>query len=375
MRDDDLHEGVGPSARDAARVAAAPASGSLLRRVGAASWSIVGIVLVLALLIGALSTISEVVLPLAFGIVLAVLFRPLSTTLQHRGWRPALASTTVVVGLLAVSCGAVFLAVTAVVDQTSEWSGHVDEAVSTSSDDLGIGEDDLGRARSAIAGLSAFIAGGFVTKLLDGVGTLVGFFAGAVLGALVLYYLLKDGPAVRRRVVGLFATSARAEVEALVGRSTSTIRAYGAARTVLSATVAAVLTLWSALIGLPMLATIFVVNFFGGYVPYIGAVVGGAVVVVLALSSGGVGAAVSSIVVALLCNLALENFVEPQVMGRRLEIHPLTVLVVTTAGGIVGGIVGLILAVPVAVVSVDAAGTYRRHAARVLDGVDHQGDD
>ena len=42
----------------------------------------------------------------------------------------------------------------------------------------------------------------------------------------------------------------------------------------------------------------------------------------------------------------LENFVEPKVMGRTLDIHPLIVLVVTALGGVIGGIVGLILAVP-----------------------------
>jgi predicted PurR-regulated permease PerM len=87
---------------------------------------------------------------------------------------------------------------------------------------------------------------------------------------------------------------------------------------------------------------------------------------VLALSESGVGAAVATIVVALLANLALENFVEPQVMGKRLDIHPLTVLIVTTAGGIVGGIVGLILAVPLTVVAVDALATFRRQTERGL---------
>ena len=52
------------------------------------------------------------------------------------------------------------------------------------------------------------------------------------------------------------------------------------------------------------------------------------------------------LVVVLAANLVLENFVEPKVMGRTLDIHPLVVLVVTALGGLLGGIVGLILAVP-----------------------------
>ncbi len=50
----------------------------------------------------------------------------------------------------------------------------------------------------------------------------------------------------------------------------------------------------------------------------------------------------------------LENFVEPKVMGRTLDIHPLIVLVVTALGGLLGGIVGLILAVPATVIAGNA---------------------
>jgi predicted PurR-regulated permease PerM len=41
-------------------------------------------------------------------------------------------------------------------------------------------------------------------------------------------------------------------------------------------------------------------------------------------------------------------------MGRTLDVHPLVVLVVTALGGLLGGIVGLILAVPAYVIAVNA---------------------
>ena len=65
------------------------------------------------------------------------------------------------------------------------------------------------------------------------------------------------------------------------------------------------------------------------------------------------------LVVVLAANLALENFVEPKVMGRTLNIHPVVVLIVTALGGLLGGIVGLILAVPATVVAADAVSRLR----------------
>ena len=65
------------------------------------------------------------------------------------------------------------------------------------------------------------------------------------------------------------------------------------------------------------------------------------------------------LVVVVAANLLLENFVEPKVMGRTLDIHPLVVLVVTALGGFLAGIVGLILAVPFTVIAAKAIGLLR----------------
>jgi len=113
------------------------------------------------------------------------------------------------------------------------------------------------------------------------------------------------------------------------------------------------------LLGLPLVFTIVVVNFIGGYIPYIGAFLGGGLAVIVALGDGGLPEAAVMLVVVLAANLALENFVEPKVMGRTLDVHPLVVLVVTALGGLLGGIVGLILAVPAYVIAGNALGRLR----------------
>ena len=144
----------------------------------------------------------------------------------------------------------------------------------------------------------------------------------------------------------------------------------------MSAIVSAVVGLATLVLGLPLVFTIVVVNFIGGYIPYIGAFLGGGLAVV-ALSDGGLPKAAVMLVVVLAANLVLEDFVEPKVMGRSLAIHPLVVLVVTALGGLLGGIVGLILAVPVCVIVGNAIGRLRsrgvvdRVAERAQPAVEH----
>jgi putative heme transporter len=163
---------------------------------------------------------------------------------------------------------------------------------------------------------------------------------------MIMYYLLKDGTRFRRSLVAQFDPAHRDDIDDLIGDSSRILRDYGRGRTVMSAIVAAVIGLASLLLGLPLVFTIIVVNFIGGYIPYIGAFLGGGLAVIVALGDGGLGEAAVMLVVVLAANLLLENFIEPKVMGRTLNIHPLIVLVVTALGGVIGGIVGLILAVP-----------------------------
>jgi predicted PurR-regulated permease PerM len=174
-----------------------------------------------------------------------------------------------------------------------------------------------------------------------------------------MYYLLKDSPRIRRSVLAPLEPTLRSEVDSFIGDSCQTLRAYGRGRTVMSATVSAVIGLASLLLGLPLVFTIMVVNFIGGYIPYIGAFLGGGLAVIIALGERGLAEAAVMLVVVLVANLLLENFVEPRVMGRTLDIHPLMVLIVTALGGVIGGIVGLILAIPSAVIASNAISRLR----------------
>ena len=216
------------------------------------------------------------------------------------------------------------------------------------------------RLEHAIEDASPTITDGALTHLLSGVGTIVGIASGLILGALIMYYLLKDGTRLRRSMVARIDPAIRGEVDDFIGDSCRILRDYGQGRTIMSAIVSVVIGVASLLLGLPLVFTIIVVNFIGGYIPYIGAFLGGGLAVIVALGDGGIGVAAVMLLVVVASNLLLENFVEPKVMGRTLDIHPLTVLVVTALGGLLGGIVGLILAVPAYVIVSNGIGRLRQ---------------
>ena len=218
----------------------------------------------------------------------------------------------------------------------------------------GSSKDSLDEARKAVEDADPMITTGVLSGLVSGIGVLVAIASGVILGALIMYYLLKDGSRLRQAVVNQVDPALRGDVDDFIGDSCRILRDYGQGRSIMSAIVAAVIGLAALLMGLPLVFTIVVVNFIGGYIPYIGAFLGGGLAVLIALGDGGLPEAVLMLVIVLAANLVLENFVEPKVMGRTLDIHPLVVLVVTALGGLLGGIVGLILAVPAWVIASNA---------------------
>jgi predicted PurR-regulated permease PerM len=328
---------------------------SAIPRLGIWAWTFVGCVVATIIVVTALAAVSEIVLPLLFAAVLAVIFKPLVGTLERRGLQPTLAAGLIVLGLLALMTVVLVATVRGVIQQTDEIGDSFDAALDT----IGVDEASVDEARAAAEKSAPAVAEGFVTKVVSGVEALVGLAGGLILGALIMYYLLKDGTKLRRSVVGQIAPSVRGEVDSFVGDACRILRDYGRGRTVMSATVAVVIGVASLLLGLPLVFTIVVANFIGGYIPYIGAFLGGGLAVMVALGDGGLDVATVMLLVVLASNLLLENFVEPRVMGRTLDIHPLVVLVVTALGGFLAGIVGLILAVPFTVIAANAVGRLR----------------
>jgi predicted PurR-regulated permease PerM len=55
-------------------------------------------------------------------------------------------------------------------------------------------------ALAAVSEMAPLASGGLVTEILSGVSTLIGLASGLILGALIMYYLLKDGSQLRRSV-------------------------------------------------------------------------------------------------------------------------------------------------------------------------------
>jgi putative heme transporter len=165
------------------------------------------------------------------------------------------------------------------------------------------------------------------------------------LALLSLFFLLKDGPSMRRWVdnhLGVPPTVA----QTITGGVLRSLRGYFLGVTIVAAFNGVVVTLGALILGVPLAGTIGVVTFVLAYIPFIGAFVAGAFAVIIALGASGTTTALIMLVIVILANGLLQNLVQPFAMGSALDLHPLVVLVATIAAGCIFGTIGLILAAP-----------------------------
>ena len=211
--------------------------------------------------------------------------------------------------------------------------------------DAGVSAAD---AQKAKADASSSLSGAF-HALLDGVGTGVKVLGSlaifASFAALSLFFLLKDGPQIRRwaeRHMGVPHAVGRT----ITDRTLQALRGYFTGVTAVAAFNAIVIGLGALVLDVGHVGAIMLVNFAAAYIPYLGAWSAGAFTVLLTLGSQGTTAALIMAVIVLLANGMLQQLIQPIAFGAALGIHPLAVLIVTIAGGSLFGMIGLVLAAP-----------------------------
>ena len=317
-----------------------------LRDLGFSSWLLVGFVLIIAGLIWLLGQTSTIVMPVILAVVLGAVAGPAVGWMERHGVPRAGGAILVLLGFVALGVLVFCLVFGGISANSAEISAKLNTALDKLQgwlEDLGVDntqtakerlKDDMPKIRSA---LLSGVAGG-----VEQLSSLVFFLAFATLSTL---FVLKDGP-VMHRFIKRHLGVPEPVGDVVTTNIAKSLRSYFLGVTIIAAFNGIVIGLGALLLGVPLAGTIAVVTFVAAYVPYLGAWVAGAFAVLIALGTEGATAALILGVVALLANGALQQLIQPFVMGATLGLNPLVVLVVTIGAGALFGMVGLTLAAP-----------------------------
>ena len=104
-------------------------------------------------------------------------------------------------------------------------------------------------------------------------------------------------------------------------------------------------------IGVPNALPLGVIAGLGHLIPYFGPVIGGIPAIIVSIVQYGDLSQVPLILLVVLITYALDNgFVQPYVFGKSTDMHPIVIILLIIGGGILFGLMGMLLAVPVATV-------------------------
>jgi predicted PurR-regulated permease PerM len=319
-----------------------------LRDAGLTAWLLVGVTVLLVGLVWIASITSVIVIPvIVAGVIAAVGGQLVSLLARHRVPRGLGA---VLVLLLIVGAGALatYLILAGITSESSSISNALQDAASEIEGwlkDLGVSDGKAHQANQDASSGSSDAYEALIHGVVGGIAKLSSIVFFLAMTALSLFFLLKDGPAIRswvERHMGVPSDVART----ITSRTLQSLRGYFLGVTIVAAFNALLVGGGALLLGVPLPGTIAVVTFIGAYIPYLGAWSAGAFSVLVALGGDSPEAAGGMVVIQLLSNGPLQQIVQPIAYGAALGIHPLAVLVVTIAGGALFGAVGLILAAP-----------------------------
>jgi predicted PurR-regulated permease PerM len=213
---------------------------------------------------------------------------------------------------------------------------------------LNIGDDQVTDAFDAgIARLQDSV-GSIVTATVAGVGTVVNGIVTTVLALFLMFFFLKDGPRflpwLTRQLPGRLAV----DVPTVAERSWDTLGSFVRSQAFVGLLDAVFIGVGLWIVGVPLVLPLAVLTFVAAFVPIVGALFAGFVAVLITLVSNGPTDALIVLAIIVAVQQLEGNVFQPMVQSRGLGLHAAVVLLAVTLGGSLAGIVGSLLAVPVA---------------------------
>jgi len=169
---------------------------------------------------------------------------------------------------------------------------------------------------------------------------------GVLLTVFCLIFLLLDGRRVGLFLINLLPRRARPAMDGALTRGWSSLVRYVRVQMLVALIDALGIGFGAFFLGVPLALPLGVLVFIGSFIPVVGALVTGALAVLLALVSNGWVNALIMLAIVLLVQQAESHILQPLIMGKAVSLHPLAVVLSVAGGTMVANIAGALFAVP-----------------------------
>lgn len=184
-----------------------------------------------------------------------------------------------------------------------------------------------------------------ISYIFGFIGQLITFIAALLLIPFFLFFMLKDGDKLVPFITQIFEKKKADNIRSLLGKIDITLTAFIQGQLIVSFFLGILLFIGYLVIDLNYALTLALFGMLMNVIPFLGPFLA----VIPALIVGAFQSPIMIVWVAIITLIAQQvesNFISPNVMGRALSLHPLTVITVILAAGSIAGFLGILFAVP-----------------------------
>ncbi|MGN7761700.1 AI-2E family transporter [Paenibacillus sp. 22594] len=189
----------------------------------------------------------------------------------------------------------------------------------------------------------------FLNNAVNGVGNFVGALTEIVLALVttpfILFYLLRDGKRLPDYLMRFIPTALQPQTRMVMSEMNSQVASYIRGQIIVSCCIGALLYIGYLIIGLEYSLVLAIVAACTAVVPYLGPAIAITPALIVALVTSPF-MLLKMVFVWTAVQLIEGKFISPQIMGKSLKIHPITIIFVIIFAGKMFGVLGIILAVP-----------------------------
>lgn len=189
------------------------------------------------------------------------------------------------------------------------------------------------------------------TSILNSVSGVTSFFGQLFFAFIMMIYFLIDGKEIKRQVAriskALLSKKTNNKINYVLGEADRVFSGYIRGQFMDAAFMMVALSVILSILGVKFGLIIGICAGLGNLIPYFGPFVGYGGVILVCGISGDVKLMIISIIALLILQAVDGNIIGPKLLSNCIKIHPLIVIISLVFGSAIGGLLGMLLAVPV----------------------------
>lgn len=189
-------------------------------------------------------------------------------------------------------------------------------------------------------------------SIMSAIGSVTSFVLKIVFAYIIAIYLAPDFDRFVEKFLNLVFSKTKKHNKNIFLQSTHALSGYFKGLIIVCLFVGTIITIGAWIIGIPSPLLFGIIAGLFNIIPYLGPILGGIPLVIIALA-GGLPSAIMALVLVLITQFVESQILQPRIMSSSTDLHPVTIIVGLIIFGNLFGFVGMILATPtLAVISV-----------------------